>query len=149
MSKEKLLSAYFLAAASIFEPERSSERLGWTRTAVLVDAVSAYLTSYSDDSAANSFFNELDLSLSSISSSHRRYNSLHVNCHRRMIRVMAFIPTSVDHYCRMDNGLLGCLLRMLDLLALEAYPSPPTTHSQIRVLLCRAVILLFCITFRS
>ncbi|KAF8388021.1 hypothetical protein HHK36_026687 [Tetracentron sinense] len=42
VTKRKLLLAYFLAAASIFEPERSIERLAWGRTQVLVEAVSSY-----------------------------------------------------------------------------------------------------------
>nr|QWD59163.1 ent-copalyl diphosphate synthase [Aconitum carmichaelii] len=43
-----LLKNYFIAAASIFEPERSSERLAWTKTVILVKAVSSYLKSSSD-----------------------------------------------------------------------------------------------------
>ncbi|KAI0523381.1 hypothetical protein KFK09_005776 [Dendrobium nobile] len=34
-----LLRAYFLASTSIFEPDRSAERLGWAGTAVLAEAV--------------------------------------------------------------------------------------------------------------
>ena len=42
ISKETLLSAYFLAAASIFEPERSTERTSWAKTAVLIEAIAYY-----------------------------------------------------------------------------------------------------------
>ncbi|KAF8392464.1 hypothetical protein HHK36_022806 [Tetracentron sinense] len=42
VTKRKLLLAYFQAAASIFEPERSIERLAWVRTQVLIKAVSSY-----------------------------------------------------------------------------------------------------------
>lgn len=37
------LRAYFLAAASIFEPSRAAERLAWARTAVLAEAFSRCL----------------------------------------------------------------------------------------------------------
>ncbi|KAJ4955655.1 hypothetical protein NE237_012438 [Protea cynaroides] len=43
VSRRKLLQAYFVAAASIFEPERASERLAWARVAVLVEAVKSYM----------------------------------------------------------------------------------------------------------
>ncbi|XP_076923265.1 (-)-kolavenyl diphosphate synthase TPS10, chloroplastic-like [Bidens hawaiensis] len=35
-----LLVAYYLAVASIFEPERSKERIAWAKTAILVDTIS-------------------------------------------------------------------------------------------------------------
>ncbi|XP_010277558.1 PREDICTED: ent-copalyl diphosphate synthase, chloroplastic-like [Nelumbo nucifera] len=43
VNRGTLLQAYYVAAASIFEPERWTERLAWARTAVLVEAVSLYL----------------------------------------------------------------------------------------------------------
>ncbi|XP_059437233.1 ent-copalyl diphosphate synthase 1-like isoform X1 [Corylus avellana] len=42
LSRKTLLFAYFLAAASIFEPERSNERLAWVKTTALVEAISSY-----------------------------------------------------------------------------------------------------------
>nr|UZM18089.1 ent-copalyl diphosphate synthase [Gymnaconitum gymnandrum] len=44
-----LLKSYFIAASSIFEPERSSERLAWTITTVLVEAVSSHFRNCSDE----------------------------------------------------------------------------------------------------
>lgn len=41
VTEEQLLSSYFLATSSIFEPERSLERLAWTRTMVIVEAVTS------------------------------------------------------------------------------------------------------------
>ncbi|MED6162586.1 Gly-Xaa carboxypeptidase, partial [Stylosanthes scabra] len=38
VSKESVLQAYFVAAASIFEPERWLERLTWTKTTTLIEA---------------------------------------------------------------------------------------------------------------
>ncbi|KAF9621268.1 hypothetical protein IFM89_018485 [Coptis chinensis] len=38
-----VLETYFVSAASIFEPERSTERLAWTKAALLIQAISFYL----------------------------------------------------------------------------------------------------------
>ncbi|KVH94375.1 Terpene synthase, metal-binding domain-containing protein [Cynara cardunculus var. scolymus] len=40
-----LLVAYYLAAASVFEPERSKERIAWAKTTTLVDAISSFFDS--------------------------------------------------------------------------------------------------------
>lgn len=40
--RKSMLNAYFLAATSIFEPDRSAERLSWARTAVLAEAVTSF-----------------------------------------------------------------------------------------------------------
>ncbi|KAL6208607.1 hypothetical protein ACLB2K_019556 [Fragaria x ananassa] len=51
LSKKSLLMAYFVAAASIFEPERANERLAWAKTASLVDTIESYFkgeTSHQD-----------------------------------------------------------------------------------------------------
>ncbi|KAL0391004.1 UNVERIFIED_CONTAM: Kolavenyl diphosphate synthase TPS5, chloroplastic [Sesamum calycinum] len=39
LSERSLLQAYYIAAASIFEPEKSGERLAWAKTAVLVETI--------------------------------------------------------------------------------------------------------------
>ncbi|XP_021281194.1 ent-copalyl diphosphate synthase, chloroplastic [Herrania umbratica] len=41
VSRRSLLLTYFMAAASIFEPERSQERLAWAKTAFLVEAIAS------------------------------------------------------------------------------------------------------------
>ncbi|GAV57768.1 Terpene_synth domain-containing protein/Terpene_synth_C domain-containing protein [Cephalotus follicularis] len=41
--RNSLLFTYFVAAASIFEPERSKERLAWAKTSLLIEAVSSFL----------------------------------------------------------------------------------------------------------
>ncbi|XP_078429971.1 ent-copalyl diphosphate synthase 1-like isoform X2 [Wolffia australiana] len=110
VSKKNLQSAYFLAAASIFEPERSSERLGWARTVLLMDAVSAHLTSPNDDCTANSFLNELRRSLKESPMSSPR-----------------------------SGGELNSRLRgLLEDLALYTGQSSAATHAQIRQYLFKA-----------
>nr|QZX44703.1 labda-7,13(E)-dien-15-yl diphosphate synthase 1 [Cistus creticus subsp. creticus] len=42
MSRRTLLVTYFVAASSIFEPERSWERLAWTKTVFMVEAIGSY-----------------------------------------------------------------------------------------------------------
>nr|UNZ93495.1 ent-copalyl diphosphate synthase [Sesamum indicum] len=42
LSERSLLQAYYVAAASIFEPEKSTERLAWAKTAVLVETIVSY-----------------------------------------------------------------------------------------------------------
>jgi ent-copalyl diphosphate synthase len=42
LSRRTLLFAYFLASSSIFEPEKSIERITWTKTTALVEAISYY-----------------------------------------------------------------------------------------------------------
>ncbi|XP_076931288.1 ent-copalyl diphosphate synthase 1-like [Bidens hawaiensis] len=40
-----LLVAYYLAAASIFEPEKSKERIAWAKTMILMDTISSFFDS--------------------------------------------------------------------------------------------------------
>ncbi|RXI02760.1 hypothetical protein DVH24_002838 [Malus domestica] len=42
LSRRSLLMAYFVAAASIFEPERANERLAWAKTASLIETIGSH-----------------------------------------------------------------------------------------------------------
>ncbi|CAJ1904862.1 unnamed protein product [Sphenostylis stenocarpa] len=44
MNRRTLLLAYFLAAASIFEPEKSHARLAWAKTTVLLETITSYVS---------------------------------------------------------------------------------------------------------
>jgi hypothetical protein len=55
LSRKTLLFAYFLAAASIFEPERSNERLAWMKTTALVEAITSY---FDEDGMRAAFLHE-------------------------------------------------------------------------------------------
>ncbi|KAI3841463.1 hypothetical protein MKX03_021112 [Papaver bracteatum] len=60
--KGTLLQSYFLATANIFTAERSTERLAWTQTAVLMKAVSSYfetITVSEQKSFVNEFANHI------------------------------------------------------------------------------------------
>ncbi|XP_012568797.1 ent-copalyl diphosphate synthase, chloroplastic-like isoform X1 [Cicer arietinum] len=52
LSKRGLLLAYFLAAANIFEPEKSHQRLAWAKTKVLLETIKSYI---SDANLRNDF----------------------------------------------------------------------------------------------
>ncbi|KAG6774483.1 hypothetical protein POTOM_021836 [Populus tomentosa] len=51
ISRRTLIFSYFLAAASVFEPERSKERLAWATTTVLLDVVGSYFPENHDNSS--------------------------------------------------------------------------------------------------
>ncbi|XP_062145499.1 ent-copalyl diphosphate synthase 1 isoform X1 [Alnus glutinosa] len=55
LSRRTLLFAYFLAAASIFEPERSNERLAWVKTTALVEAITSY---FDEEETRRAFLHE-------------------------------------------------------------------------------------------
>ncbi|KAF9595786.1 hypothetical protein IFM89_004188 [Coptis chinensis] len=63
-----LLRTYFVAAASIFEPERSTERLAWTKTAMLVKAIFSHFENNSREQRI-AFVNDF-ISSSLIDTSH-------------------------------------------------------------------------------
>ncbi|KAJ4727466.1 Copalyl diphosphate synthase [Melia azedarach] len=44
-SRRSLLLAYYVASASIYEPERWQERIAWAKTAVLMETISSYFDS--------------------------------------------------------------------------------------------------------
>nr|CAD1829160.1 unnamed protein product [Ananas comosus var. bracteatus] len=105
VNKKSMLRAYFLAVSSIFEPDRAAERLGWARTAVLADAVSAYFCSKSCTEEMRLHF------------------------------IRDFLKDDVDKSCdnnwirsgmeKTEEGLLGLLHQLIDRLAFEAVPPPP------------------------
>lgn len=39
LGDSRLLLAYYIAAASFYEPEKSRERLSWARTAILMETI--------------------------------------------------------------------------------------------------------------
>ncbi|XP_054816671.1 ent-copalyl diphosphate synthase 5-like [Prosopis cineraria] len=55
LSRDKLLVDYFLAAANIFEPERSQERLTWVKTLALVETITS---KYHDQDQRKAFVSE-------------------------------------------------------------------------------------------
>ncbi|KAI9119301.1 hypothetical protein K1719_009976 [Acacia pycnantha] len=52
LNRRSLLIAYFVAACSIFEPERSPERIAWAKTVALLETITTYV---SDEEMRNAF----------------------------------------------------------------------------------------------
>ncbi|XP_052623499.1 ent-copalyl diphosphate synthase 1 [Lactuca sativa] len=88
-----LLVSYYLAAASVFEPERSKERIAWAKTTTLVDTIS-------------SFFHSLK-----ISNEHRR----------EFVEEFRNISNSIHHakYGKPWHGLMVALKGTLHEIALD------------------------------
>ncbi|KAK4492527.1 hypothetical protein RD792_003338, partial [Penstemon davidsonii] len=42
LSESRLLQLYYIAAASLFEPEKSEQRLAWAKTAILVETIESH-----------------------------------------------------------------------------------------------------------
>ncbi|XP_054814945.1 ent-copalyl diphosphate synthase 1-like isoform X2 [Prosopis cineraria] len=63
LSRERLLLLYFLAAASIFEPERSKERLAWFKTSALMETIKS---NYCDPQQRKAFVQEFSFSSNSL-----------------------------------------------------------------------------------
>ncbi|KAI9113033.1 hypothetical protein K1719_015965 [Acacia pycnantha] len=62
-SRERLLVVYFLAAANIFEPDRSQERLAWVKTLALLETITS---KYHDQEQRNAFVYEFNKSSTSL-----------------------------------------------------------------------------------
>lgn len=63
LSREKLLLGYFVAAASIFEPERSQERFAWVKTSALIEAIKS---NYHDQQQRKDFVHEFNNTTTSL-----------------------------------------------------------------------------------
>lgn len=61
LSEGSLLQAYYVAAASVFEPERSQERLAWAKTAILMETITSHFDhqQFSDEQKRD-FINEFE-----------------------------------------------------------------------------------------
>ena len=57
LSKESLLFAYYIAAASIFEPERSLERLAWAKTTSLLQILES---NFEDEETRSAFVDQFN-----------------------------------------------------------------------------------------
>ncbi|KAI4326509.1 hypothetical protein MLD38_031818 [Melastoma candidum] len=60
VSRKCLLHSIFVAAATIFEPERSMERIAWAKSAVLVEAISSSLGDAISSNHRKLFLREFD-----------------------------------------------------------------------------------------
>ncbi|KAJ7972786.1 Copalyl diphosphate synthase [Quillaja saponaria] len=94
LSTRELLFAYYLAAATIFEPERSQERLAWTKSSLIIQAITSKLN---DEETRRAFVTEfIDTVNAREYSNGRRLSSNNTR-----------------------QGLVGTLVRALDFLLLD------------------------------
>ncbi|MQM17237.1 hypothetical protein Taro_050205 [Colocasia esculenta] len=123
VSRRSLLRSYFLASASIFEPERAAERLGWARTAVLAEAVSAHLSG----SGGDGLLNEMKKAVCA-----QEDVNVTISTMATTLRVLSTAEREDDGRNngpprqgrkRTGMGLVGALLHTLDRLALDAAAS--------------------------
>ncbi|KAK7242997.1 hypothetical protein RIF29_37779 [Crotalaria pallida] len=97
LSKKRLLFAYFVAAANIFEAERSPERLAWAKTAALIETLTSNLK---DEGTRGAFVHQFNDCIT-----RRDYSTKQLNKNKR------------------EEELLGILLITLDYLGLEMFRS--------------------------
>ncbi|KAL9331777.1 hypothetical protein ACSQ67_001387 [Phaseolus vulgaris] len=89
LNKQSLLFAYFIAAASIFEPERSRERLAWAKTATLLETLGSYITDEQTRSAFVDLFNK--------SINGRNLSNKKLNKNKREEELLEILLTNLDY----------------------------------------------------
>ncbi|XP_027935618.1 ent-copalyl diphosphate synthase, chloroplastic-like [Vigna unguiculata] len=89
LSKQCLLFAYFIAAASIFEPERSRERLAWAKTAALLQTLGSFIK---DQQTTNVF---VDLFNNSING--RNFSNKKLNKNKREEELLKILLANLDY----------------------------------------------------
>ncbi|KAF9601572.1 hypothetical protein IFM89_020428 [Coptis chinensis] len=99
-----LLRTYFVAAASIFEPERSTERRAWTKTAMLVKAIFSHFENNSREQRI-AFVNDF-ISSSFIDTGHssRKFNWSSSNTSNRLVHILLGTLKSVSVDALKNNG---------------------------------------------
>ncbi|XP_043693287.1 (-)-kolavenyl diphosphate synthase TPS28, chloroplastic-like [Telopea speciosissima] len=110
VGRRELLQAYFVAMASIFEPERASERLAWTRASVLVEAVKSYMEMETTSvDQRREFVNDFNKTLHSCSS----------NFDIHQTNGIGFWVTRKPEWKTIGKKLLESLLTTLNSIAVE------------------------------
>ncbi|KAF9618789.1 hypothetical protein IFM89_002657 [Coptis chinensis] len=102
-----LLRTYFVAAASIFEPERSTERLAWTKTALLVDAIFAHFKNNSKEQRTafvDEFFNNIVSYTIVNGHSSRNLNRSSSNTSNRLVHILHRTLNNISVDALKTNG---------------------------------------------
>nr|BAD91286.1 putative copalyl diphosphate synthase [Scoparia dulcis] len=89
MSERSLLLAYYIAAASIFEPERAIERLAWAKTAILMETIETHFEGqlFSRE-RKRAFVNEFKLDGSRMHANGARYNKTRNSLTETLVRTL-------------------------------------------------------------
>ncbi|XP_058211642.1 ent-copalyl diphosphate synthase 1-like [Rhododendron vialii] len=102
VGQRSLLLAYYLATASIFEPERSIERMAWAKAATLVEAIVAYFQKEGSSSEQRGAFI-------------REFKNLGGQVDYANNRRQVYVALIVEY----EHGLVGILLRTINKLSLD------------------------------
>ncbi|XP_047338194.1 ent-copalyl diphosphate synthase 1-like [Impatiens glandulifera] len=103
MSENGVLLSYYLAAASIFEPERSQERLAWAKTSILIETIKGFF-----NQSASSFKDVADFIeefKSSNNSPNLHYEHNNINSHKTK--------------GQQNEGLVGTLIGIINKISLD------------------------------
>ncbi|KAL5712663.1 muconate cycloisomerase [Ranunculus cassubicifolius] len=95
-----LLETYFVAAASIYAPERSTERIAWTKASVLVEAIISHFEGKSKEQRVN-FVNDF-ISLFENNSRNMRWNSN--NTTNKLVHILRGTLSNISMDTLMANG---------------------------------------------
>ncbi|KAK4376276.1 hypothetical protein RND71_006953 [Anisodus tanguticus] len=140
VSERSLLLTYYLASASIFEPEKSKERMVWVKTAALMDCVTCYFGRTQHKTA---FIHEFTRSRSTLHLLNSRYRT-----EQRLVGIIlgalnelslsALMTHGKDiHHC-LRHALLGKRVIHMDpsmvCLAIREEEWPPRGHDPDMVL---------------
>ncbi|KAL5561684.1 hypothetical protein UlMin_031431 [Ulmus minor] len=98
LTKRSLLLGYFVATASIFEPERANERIAWAKTKALIDAITTHFGNKKETSEARSAF---------------------VKEFRSSTNMRDYLIARRSNMNRRGNGLLRTLLGTINHLSLD------------------------------
>ncbi|CAM8991885.1 unnamed protein product [Rhodiola kirilowii] len=107
IGRRDLLVSYYLAAASVYEPGRSTERLAWAKSAVLIESVVSYLHSDGTSAAEQkkmSFLNEFRSKSLMKSAQAYKGNSLKA---KNVEQELAFILLKFLHQLSLDSHLVS------------------------------------------
>ncbi|KAK7336755.1 hypothetical protein VNO77_17302 [Canavalia gladiata] len=89
LSKTSLEFAYFIAAASIFEPERSQERLAWAKTTALVETLKSFIK---DEETRTAFVDRFNNTINQ-----RNYSNKKLNKNNREDQLLQILLANIDY----------------------------------------------------
>ncbi|XP_052170404.1 ent-copalyl diphosphate synthase 1 [Diospyros lotus] len=121
LSRRRLLLAYYLAAASIFEPERSKERLAWAKTTALVEAIGCYFGEEGSSSYERTRSSFLRQFTSEVDRHHHLPRVTIINGIGRRQKIAGAAVAAGQQL-----GLVGALLGTLNQISLDA----PVAHAR-------------------
>ncbi|XVE73125.1 hypothetical protein DITRI_Ditri11bG0092500 [Diplodiscus trichospermus] len=97
VSRRSLLLTYFMAAASIFEPERSQERLAWAKTVFLVETIASSFDDVMIPSELRKAFVQLFRSVIDINARFSHINGWNLDANRTIQKLIETLLRTLNH----------------------------------------------------